>query len=262
MVGSRKVGFWVTLPGTRVVDHKEGVVESLEVCAKTVDEAIERALAKLGKTRDQVQISVLSEGSRGILGIGGEEARILVSPMPTSESPAVETPAEFVESEEEVPQEDIEDVAREVLEDLLAAMHMEAAVTVHEPDEDEKSEGSIVSLDISGADLGILIGRRGETLSSLQFITNLIVSRRLKKWVKVIVDVEGYRVRRQETLRGLALRMAERAKMTRQPVTLEAMPAQERRIVHIALQNHPHVTTESTGEGEDRKVVIIPKRFY
>jgi spoIIIJ-associated protein len=196
---------------TRVARRKEGVVESLEVCAKTVDEAIERALAKLGKSRDEVQISVLSEGSRGILGIGGEEARIVVSPLPTSEAGLPEASAEFAEAEEELPQEDIEDVARDVLEDLLSAMHMDATVSIHEPDEDEQSEGSIVSLDIKGPDLGILIGRRGETLSSLQFITNLIVSRRLKKWVKVIVDVEGYRVRRQETLRGLALRMAERA---------------------------------------------------
>ena len=233
-------------------------MESLEVCAKTVDEAIERALAKLGKTRDQVQISVLSEGSRGILGIGGEEARILVSPLPEFEetSPTAAPPSK-------VSKEDIEAVAQEVLEDLLSAMRIDATVTLRrETPEGERLEPNTVSLNISGTDLGILIGRRGETLSSLQFITNLIVSRRLKKWVKVIVDVEGYRIRRQETLRGLALRMAERARATRQPVTLEAMPAQERRIVHLALHGNPHVTTESTGEGENRRVVIIPKRFY
>ncbi len=222
-------------------------MESLEVCAKTVNEAIEIALARLGKTRDEVQISVLSEGSRGILGIGGEDARILVSPLPT---------------EDKFTRDRVIEVATDVLKKLLSAMQIDATVTVRPPTDAEHAEPSTVSLDISGADLGILIGRRGETLSSLQFITNLIVSRRLKKWAKVIVDVEGYRLRRQDTLRGLALRMADRAKATRQPVTLEAMPAYERRIIHLALQGHPHVITESTGEGDDRKVVIIPKRFY
>lgn len=228
-------------------DNTEDVVESLEVCAKTVNEAIEIALARLGKTRNQVQISVLSEGSRGILGIGGEDARILVSPLPT----------EDVASKDNVVR-----VAKEVLESLLSAMHIEATVTVRQVTEEERAESSAVVLDISGPDLGILIGRRGETLSSLQFITNLIVSRRLKKWARVVVDVEGYRLRRQETLRGLALRMAERAKASRQPVTLEAMPAYERRIIHLTLAGNPNVTTESTGEGDNRKVVIIPRRFY
>lgn len=222
-------------------------MESLEVCAKTVNEAVEIALAKLGKTRNEVQVSVLSEGSRGILGIGGEDARILVSPLPIEE-PVLPT--------------NIAEVAEDVLKHLLSAMHVEATVSVREPTDENRPETTSVLLDISGPDLGILIGRRGETLSSLQFITNLIVSRRIKKWARVIVDVEGYRLRRQETLRGLAIRMADRARVTRQPVTLEAMPAYERRIVHLALQGNDHVTTESTGEGENRRVVIIPKRFY
>lgn len=221
-------------------------MESLEVSAKTVNEAIQQALAMLGKTREEVDISVLSEGSRGILGIGGEDARILVSIRP---------------SQEERPEgEDIAKIGKEVLEKLLTAMRIRARVNVRTTSSTASSDGSHLTLDIEGDDLGILIGRRGETLSSLQFTTNLIVGKKLHRWTRITVDVSGYRVRRQEILKGLALRMAERVQLTRQPVALEAMPAHERRIVHLALTGHPYATTQSIGEGEDRKVVIVPKK--
>lgn len=223
-------------------------MESLEVSAKTVDEAIQQALAILGKTRDEVDISILSEGSRGIFGIGSEDARILVS---------VREPRQE-ESEDDTKK--ISRVAKEVLERLLSAMRVKARVNVQVAPGAPSKDGSHITLDIEGGDLGTLIGRRGETLSALQFITNLIAGKKLHRWTRVVVDVSGYRVRRQEILRGLALRMAERVRLTRQPIALEAMPANERRIIHLALADHPYATTQSIGEGEDRKVVIIPRK--
>jgi spoIIIJ-associated protein len=112
-------------------------------------------------------------------------------------------------------------------------------------------------LDVQGDDLGILIGRQGETLRDLQYVTRLIISRKLQRWVNVLVDVGGYKRRRERILTELAERMAQRAVSERRPVTLEPMPAHERRIVHIALRDHRLVTTESTGEGRRRKVVIL-----
>jgi spoIIIJ-associated protein len=116
-----------------------------------------------------------------------------------------------------------------------------------------------ISLDIVGEDLGILIGRRGETLSSLQYVVNLIASRHFKTRVRVVVDVEGYRQRRHESLRSLARRFADQVKSTGRSVTLEPMPASERRIIHLELRDNPHVTTQSIGEGESRKVAILAK---
>lgn len=219
-------------------------MESLEISARTVNDAIEQALDRLGKTRDELDISILSEGTKGILGIGAEDARILVS---------VRTPPP-----EEPDTAAVAGVAKEVLEDLLEAMgYDEVTVAVKPPMPD--GEPPAVVLDINGEDLGGLIGRRGDTLSSLQFIVNLITGRRLRHWSRIAVDVEGYRDRREQMLRGLAERMAERVNATHRPLALEAMPANERRIIHLALQSHPSVTTESTGEGDHRKVVIMPK---
>jgi spoIIIJ-associated protein len=134
------------------------------------------------------------------------------------------------------------------------------AVRQTEPQAQEDVEASEnITVDVTGDDLGILIGRRGETLASLQFITNLIVNRQVRPQRRIIVDVERYRLRREAALRGLAQRMAERVRYTHQPVTLEAMPPNERRIVHLTLKDSPYVTTQSFGEGEARRVVISPK---
>ena len=119
-----------------------------------------------------------------------------------------------------------------------------------------------MAFNVRGDDLGILIGRRGQTLSSLQFMVNLIVGRRLKARSTVHIDVEGYRQRRYEVVRRLALRGADRVGSSGQPITLEPMPASERRIVHLVLQGNPDVITQSIGEGDNRKVSIVPKRQY
>ncbi len=153
------------------------------------------------------------------------------------------------------------EVAKDILEALLARMGVAAAVESQDSPVAEGEEGANapVSFDLKGDDLGILIGRRGQTLACLQYIVRLIVSNRTKAWVPIVIDVEEYKQRRYEALRNLAGRMAEQVKAKAVPFTLEPMPAYERRIVHLALADHPDVTTQSIGEGEARKVVILLK---
>jgi len=254
-------------------------MDSIEVSARTVETAIEEALARLGKKRDEVEVKVLKEGSRGILGIGAEEARVLVTVLPAMPTPAAAPPPPVpvlalapvaeekpvVEEAEKVTAatwEETAEKAQDVVTHLLRGMGIGAKVAVRqtEPQAQEDVEASEnITVDVTGDDLGILIGRRGETLASLQFITNLIVNRQVRPQRRIIVDVEHYRLRREAALRGLAQRMAERVRYTHQPVTLEAMPPNERRIVHLTLKDSPYVTTQSFGEGEARRVVISPK---
>ena len=210
-------------------------MESLEISAKTEEEAVEIALEKLGAARDEVEILVLKKSKGGFLGLGGGEATVRV----TRRGPQVEA-AEGVA------------LAREILEKLLSLMKFSATVSEVKPEDGE----SPTVLDITGDDLGILIGRRGQTLLSLQHLVFLMVSHQLKSHVPVIIDVEGYRQRRQEALIRLAHHMAESVQASGKPVDLEPMPANERRIVHLALQDHKAVTTESVGEGESRRVTI------
>lgn len=215
--------------------------ESIEVSAKSVEEAVAKGLAQLGVRREEAEIQVLSEGKRGLLGWGGEEARVLISVS-------------------RLPEEEVGQMAKEALERLLALMGVKAQVSIRGGDEQAGfAEALPIVLDITGDDLGILIGRRGDTLSALQSITRLIVSRKIRRWANVVVDVERYKVRRERFLKQLAQRMAERVQLTRQPVALEPMPAHERRIVHLALRDHPAVTTQSVGEGDSRRVTIRPK---
>ncbi len=170
------------------------------------------------------------------MGFGGEEATVRVIRRPS----------------EEVRQAAVI-LAKEVLERLLSLMKVSASIEVKETSLEGRA---LISLEVTGEDLGILIGRRGQTLSSLQYIVYLIVSHQLKAHVPVAIDVAGYRERRQEALQNLAWRMAERVVATGQPMTLEPMPANERRIIHLALRDYEGVTTQSIGEGEDRKVTI------
>ncbi|HXF50499.1 MAG TPA: RNA-binding cell elongation regulator Jag/EloR [Dehalococcoidia bacterium] len=217
----------------------------VEASGKTVEEAIERALRDLGVTREQVEIEVLSEGRAGIFGFGGEPARVRVTPRASAGGPGGEDT----------------ETALEVLRELLRLMGIEATVSARAPETPGDGVGMAKAvLDVNGEDLGILIGRRGETLAALQYTVNLIVGRKFDGQSVFSVDVEGYRRRREQTLRRLALRMAERVKETGRPVTLEPMPANERRIVHLALAQDPKVVTASLGEGENRKVSISLKR--
>ncbi|HEY56312.1 MAG TPA: protein jag [Dehalococcoidia bacterium] len=219
--------------------------ESMESSASSVEEAIKQALNQLGVTREEVRVTVLDEGKRGVLGLGSEPARVSVELL----EPAAGN------------DDSLSEVARAVLEALLAGMDIEAAVeTQVQPAVGEGEIAAPIAFDIRGDDLGILIGRRGQTLSCLQFMVRLIVGHQTKTWVPITVDVEGYRLRRSEKLMALAGRLAEQVRTRRSPFTLEPMLAYERRIIHLALADHPDVTTESIGEGEARRVVIRLKR--
>jgi len=220
-------------------------MESLEVSAKTVDEAIERGLQQLGLTREQVETVILNKGKLGFLGMGAEEAVVRLTPL----QPVKE-------------QSDLPSAAKAALEEILQRMKLKAHVELRTDVQEEEGESGIppIALEVDGEDLGILIGRRGETLAALQYILRLIVAHQEKARVPLTVDVEGYKQRRYGSLRELALRMAQQAVSTRQSRTLEPMPADERRIIHLALSVNPDVTTQSVGEGELRKVVIMPRK--
>ena len=155
----------------------------------------------------------------------------------------------------------VAETARDVLQTLLSLMEVSASVTPSPELSVEDGEGATasISLNVEGDDLGILIGRRGQTLSCIQYIVRIIVGHQTKEWLPITVDVEGYKRRRYEGLRALARRIAEQVKVSRAPFTLESMPAYERRIVHLTLADNPDVTTESSGEGEARRVVIQPR---
>jgi spoIIIJ-associated protein len=180
-----------------------------------------------------------------------------------AEPQVVEEPVEEIEVEEPaVPpsKENIQQIAKGILEGLLAKMGIRARVSIRQKVEADEGEPPPVVLDIMGDDLGILIGRQGKTLAALQYITRLMVRHKIRRWHPLVVDVEQYKVRRERSLRRLAKRMAKRVSFSQQTVALEPMSAYERRIVHIALRDHPSVTTKSVGEGDQRKVTIIPKK--
>ena len=227
-------------------------MKSIEISARTVAEAIQLALAQLGKDRDEVAIEVLEAGSEE------EEALVRVTAVDEEEEAASVLP-------DTAPTGSMDQIARRILEDLLERMDIHGYVTaVRTTVPGQKGEPEeTITLHVEGADeeaMGLLIGRRGETLRSLQFMVNLLVSRKVQKWPQVVVDVGNYRQRRQESLEGLARRMAERVRQSGRPLTLEPMGAYERRIVHLALRADPTVDTESSGEGENRKVVIYPSK--
>jgi spoIIIJ-associated protein len=220
-------------------------MESLEVSAKTVEEAIERGLQQLGLTREQVETVVVNKGRSGFLGMGAEEAVVRLTLL----QPAKD-------------ETDLPSAAKAALEEILRRMKLKAHVELRTDVQEEEGESAIppIALEVDGEDLGILIGRRGETLAALQYILRLIVAHQEKARVPLTVDVEGYKQRRYGSLRELALRMAQQAISTKQSRTLEPMPADERRIVHLALSVNPDVVTQSVGEGELRKVVIMPRK--
>lgn len=217
-------------------------MKELEVSAKTVDEATRVALEQLGVTRDEVEVTVIKKGKSGVLGMGAEDAVIRVIIL--EDEPQLEA----------VP--DVAIIAKQVLTDLLKAMKIDATVEAIISAE----AGVPVSLNIEGDDLGVLIGRRGQALSSLQYLVRLIVAEKVKQWISINVDVDWYKKRHYDALRKLALRLAEQVARRKHPITMEPMPPDERRIIHITLANNPDVTTQSTGEGNSRRVVIQSRK--
>jgi len=212
-----------------------------EFSGKSVDEAIEKGLAELGVARDAITIEIVREASRGLLGLGGDDARVRLTRVEAAPVAA----------------NDVASIAQEMVETILREMGFTARVEIL-PDVSSEDEDAFV-LNILGEDLGVLIGRRGETLRDLEYLARLMVTGKTGKSIRFIVDVEGYRTRRERQLRDLAQRMAARVEEHRQPVTLESMPPNERRIVHIALRDHASVKTHSIGEGDHRRVMILPK---
>jgi spoIIIJ-associated protein len=185
-----------------------------------------------------------------------EPTFVTAAPLPVAQAATAAPAADAAPQTSDEPQE-VTEVPKKVLETLLRGMGIRSQVVIHTDLEGE--EGPAFVLDIVGSDLGILIGRRGETLRDLEYVSRLIVASKTKSGERFAVDVEGYRLRRERVLRELAKRMADRVKQNRQPITLEAMPPNERRIVHITLKEHDLVKTQSIGEGERRRVMILPK---
>jgi spoIIIJ-associated protein len=263
------------------------VEDGVEFSGRSVEEATVQAERYFGGSRADLHIEVITQGRGGVFGIGAEPARIRVRPpaTPTEPEPAVEaavmpTPERTVASEDEpkaqteaftdttdeadvvAPQPrrestttsvDLPGDAREVLDGLLKSMGFDAVVSV-------RSAENPVILSVSGQNLGVLIGRRGDNLASLQFMVNLILSKGRRQWPRVVIDVENYRARREESLRSLADRIAYRVGRNGRPFTLEAMPASDRRVIHLALRERNDVETYSIGEGVSRRVVIAPIR--
>ena len=209
-------------------------MEYKEFTGKTKDEALTNASVALGLTSDEISYEVIEEGSTGFLGLGSKDAVIRVA-ISTEEKP--------------------EDIAKAFLTDVFEAMQLEVEITCNFNEEDNS-----VDIDLVGPEMGVLIGKRGQTLDSLQYLTNLAVNRTSNGYLRVKIDTEDYRRRRKATLENLARNVAQKVKKSRKPVALEAMNPYERRIIHSALQNDQYVSTHSEGEEPYRHVVVTLKK--
>ena len=221
--------------------------EPLVMSARTVEEAIELALKELDADRDEVEVEVLSRGKAGFLGIGAELARVRVSPSGAARPEGTSSPGEQTPAS----------VAMAAVGRILESAGVDVTRTLRSS-HDAEAGGPII--DLAGEDSGLLIGRRGQTLQALQFLVTLIVRKQLGEDVRVILDVENYRQRRETSLRDMAAKVASRVAQTNRSITLEPMSPADRRIIHTSLAKHPGVRTESAGEGENRKVTIMPRR--
>ena len=207
-------------------------MDFIEVTAKTVDDAITDALVKLGTTSDQIEYEVIEKGSSGFLGFNSKPAKIKVRKKYT-----------------------VEDHIRQFLTQVFEAMNMKVEIIV-----EKSTEENVYDVELKGDEMGILIGKRGQTLDSLQYLTNLSINKHAENYVRVKLDTEDYRKRRKDTLENLAKNIAYKVKRTKRPVSLEPMNPFERRVIHSALQNDRYVVTHSEGEEPYRHVVITLKR--
>ena len=207
----------------------------VEVTAKTVNEAITEACRKFGVTSDKLDYQIVEEGSSGFLGIGSKPA-------------VIKAAVKIEKLSEEV-------VAKNFLRDVFEAMNMEVAIDIQYDE-----VGKTMDIELSGEEMGVLIGKRGQTLAPLQYLVSLVVNKEADEYIRVKVDTEDYRARRKETLENLAKNIAYKVKKTRRPVSLEPMNPYERRIIHSALQNDKYISTHSEGDEPFRKVVVTYKR--
>lgn len=241
---------------------------TLEIIAPTVEEAIAQGLAQLGLTADAVRVEVLDAGSRGLFGFGKAQVRVRLTVNAPAEEPPLETapaaseseptPAPVREAESQPEHDPLLDQAESIVSKLLHLMGLQAQVSAHYA-ENDRSDRRVINVDVRGDDLSVLIGRRSETLNAFQYVASLLLGKAAEQFVQLVVDVEGYRSRRERQLIQMAKRMAEQVVKNKRKQTLEPMPSAERRIIHLALRDHPFVATESTGEEPYRKVVIYPK---
>lgn len=207
-------------------------MEFIEVSAKTVDDAITEASIKLGTTSDKIEVEVIEKGSTGFFGIKSKPAIIKTRKK-----------------------NDTVDNIREFLENVFSAMNMEVTIDIKKAEDDK-----VYEVELSGKEMGLLIGKRGQTLDSLQYLTNLAVNKHSDGYIKVKLDTEDYRQRRKDTLENLAKNIAYKVKRTKRPVSLEPMNPFERRVIHSALQGDRYVETHSEGEEPFRHVVVTLKK--
>ena len=246
-----------------------------------IEQAIAKGLAKLGASRSEVDIEVLDSGKSGFLGIGGREASVkltllseapesselkdiektdLISDAAQEEAALVVHGEDAVSGAEKEPLDELkeEEIAKKVVDNLLEKLHFDATTSMHETEPDDITGETRWVIDVSGQELGMLIGTRGETLNALQHVARLMTGHAMRQRPTFILDVEGYRSRREQALARLADRMASKVVKRGQPMTLEPMPPNERRIIHITLRDDERVHTESFGDGRQRKVRISP----
>ena len=207
-------------------------MEFIEITAKTVDDAITEACRKLSVTSDKLEYDVIDEGSAGFLGIGSRSA-VIKAKVKSS----------------------VQDIARSFLNDVFEAMNLTVVIEIKYDELDHFME-----IDLQGDEMGVLIGKRGQTLDSLQYLTSLVVNKEVENYIRVKVDTENYRKRRKDTLENLAKNIAFKVKRTTRPVSLEPMNPYERRIIHSALQNDRYVMTHSEGDEPFRRVVVTLKK--
>ncbi len=238
---------------------------TLEVIGPSVEDAIEKGLDQLGLPRDAVDVEVLDQGQSGFLGIGNRQVRVrLTLTNHESEIEPKTAAKESVQTVFEDP-EDLDELelakrkAKEIVEHLLTSMRIQASVAARILEPEDDRDHPMVLIEVTGKDLSILIGRRAETLNSLQYITSLVLNQQVGHWVPLMIDVQGYRFRRERQLRQLARRLADQVIQTGRKQVLEPMPANERRLIHLELRYHPFVTTESVGEEPNRRTTIMLK---
>lgn len=258
-------------------------MKTIEVSAVDVESAIASGLSQLGVGRDDVKIEVLEEGRKGFLGLGGREAVVRLTvqvqelaepvvkavpePTPTPEpqpepiepDPEPEPVEAPVEANEPIEQDELTRVTVDVIETLLDKMELEATVSIRHSEPDDLTGREMLIIDITDGDAGDLIGSRGERLNDFQYLARLMVGHRIKERADFLIDIEGYRSRRHDALRRLAERMADKSIKRGRPVTLEPMTPYDRRIIHMSLRGDNRVETNSTGEGNHRRVRIYPK---
>ncbi|CFX25309.1 Single-stranded nucleic acid binding R3H [Syntrophomonas zehnderi OL-4] len=208
--------------------------QTIEKRGKNVDEAVKAALDELGCDLDDVEVEIIDEGNKGLLGLIGSKPAVVKVTLKTVMSP--------------------EEYARQVVEDILDRMKIDYQIN------NVEAEKGTVRINIVGNDMGLLIGRKGETLNSLQFIAGLIINRQLEQKIRLVLDVEDYRKKREESLESLAIRLSDKVKKTQKNVVMRPMSSQERRIVHTVLQEDPQIVTYSMGDEPNRKVVISLKK--